>query len=65
MAMPFKPMLLQCCCIEMYFYRSLFLLLMPFLNDGLHLNERGKRRLGQVYARVSGLDVGQSAGSKK
>jgi len=29
-----------------------------FARDGLHLNGRGKRRLGQLYARVSGLDVG-------
>jgi len=30
----------------------------------LHLNGRGKRRLGQLYARVSGYDVGGSAESK-
>jgi len=36
-----------------------------FFRDGLHLNGRGKRRLGQLYARVSGFDVGGSAGSKK
>ena len=36
-----------------------------FVRDGLHLNGRGKRRLGQLYARFSGLDVGGSAGSKK
>jgi len=35
-----------------------------FARDGLHLNGRGKRRLGQLYVRVSGLDVGGSAGSK-
>ena len=35
-----------------------------FARDGLHLNGRGKRRLGQIYARVSGLDVGESAESK-
>jgi lysophospholipase L1-like esterase len=35
-----------------------------FARDGLHLNERGKRRLGHLYARVSGLDVGGSAESK-
>ena len=29
-----------------------------FARDGLHLNGRGKRRLGQIYARVTGLDVG-------
>jgi hypothetical protein len=32
-----------------------------FARDGLHLNGRGKIRL---YARISGLDVGGSAGSK-
>jgi hypothetical protein len=36
-----------------------------FARDGLHLNGRGKRRVGQIYARVIGLDVGGSAGSKK
>ena len=36
-----------------------------FPRDGLHLNGRGKRRLGQLYARVSGLDFGGSAESKK
>jgi len=36
-----------------------------FVRNGLHLNGRGKRRLGQLYARVSGLDVGGSAESKK
>jgi lysophospholipase L1-like esterase len=35
-----------------------------FARDGLHLNGRGKRRLGQLYARVSGLDDGGSAKSK-
>ena len=30
-----------------------------FVRDGLHLNGRGTRRLGQLYARVSGLDVGR------
>ena len=35
------------------------------MRDGLHLNRRGKRQLGQLYARVSGLDVRGSAGSKK
>jgi hypothetical protein len=35
-----------------------------FARDGLHLNRRGNRRLGQLYARVSGLDVRGSAGSK-
>ena len=35
-----------------------------FARDGLHLNGRGKTRLGQLYARVSGLDVGGSTGSK-
>jgi lysophospholipase L1-like esterase len=33
--------------------------------DGLHLNGRGKSRLGQLYARVSGLDVVGSAESKQ
>jgi len=28
-----------------------------FARDGLHLNGRVKRRLGQLYARVSGLDT--------
>ena len=36
-----------------------------FVRDGLHLNGRGKRRLGQLYARVSGLEVGGLAGSMK
>ena len=35
-----------------------------FARDGLHLNGRGKRRLGQLYDRVSGLDVRGSAESK-
>ena len=35
-----------------------------FTRDGLHLNGRGKRRLGQLHARVSGLDIIGSAGSK-
>jgi hypothetical protein len=35
-----------------------------FDRDGLHLNGRGKRRLGQLYARVSGLGFGESAGCK-
>ena len=35
-----------------------------FARDGLHLNGSGKRRFGQLYARVSGLDVGGSAESK-
>ena len=34
-----------------------------FVRDGLHLNGRGKRRLGQLCVRVSGFDVGGSAGS--
>jgi hypothetical protein len=34
-----------------------------FARDGLHLNGGEKRRLGQLYARVSGLEVGGSAGS--
>jgi len=36
-----------------------------FARDGLHLNGGGKRRLGQLYARVSGLEVGGSAESAK
>ena len=36
-----------------------------FVRNGLQLNGRGKRRLGQLYARVSGLDFEASAGSKK
>ena len=36
-----------------------------FATDRLHLDGRGKRRLGQLYARVSGLDVEGSVGSKK
>ena len=36
-----------------------------FVRDELQLNARGYRRLGQLYARVSVLDVGGSAGSKK
>jgi hypothetical protein len=36
-----------------------------FARDGLHLNGRRKSRLRQLYARVSGLDVGGSAESKK
>jgi lysophospholipase L1-like esterase len=35
-----------------------------FARDGLHLNRRGKRRLGQLYARVSEPDVEGSAESK-
>jgi lysophospholipase L1-like esterase len=35
-----------------------------FARDGMHLNGRGKRRLGHIYARVSVLDVGGSAESK-
>jgi lysophospholipase L1-like esterase len=31
-----------------------------FARDGLHLNGRSKRRLGRLYAGVSGLDVGES-----
>jgi hypothetical protein len=33
-----------------------------FARDGLHLNGRGKRRLGLLYVRVSGLDDGASTG---
>jgi lysophospholipase L1-like esterase len=36
-----------------------------FARDGLHLNGRGKSRLGQLYARVSELDVGGSAENKQ
>ena len=36
-----------------------------FSRDGLRLNGEGNRGLGQIYATVSGLDVGESAGSKK
>jgi hypothetical protein len=36
-----------------------------FARDGFHLKGRGKSRLGQLYARISGLDVGGSAESKK
>jgi len=35
-----------------------------FARDGLHLNGKEKRRLGQLYARVIGVDVGGSEGSK-
>ena len=35
-----------------------------FASDRLHLNGRGKRRLGQLYARDCGLDVGGSAWSE-
>jgi hypothetical protein len=35
-----------------------------FARYGLNPNERGKRRSGQLYSRVSGLDFGGSAGSK-
>jgi len=36
-----------------------------FARDGLRMNGEGNRGLGQIYARVSGLDVGGSAGSKE
>ena len=36
-----------------------------FATDRIHLEGRGKRRLGQLYATASGLDVEGSAGSKK
>jgi hypothetical protein len=36
-----------------------------FGRDGVHLNVRGKRHLGNLYARVSGLEVGGSAESKQ
>jgi hypothetical protein len=32
-----------------------------FGRDGVHLNGRGKRHLGNLYARVSGLEGGGSA----
>jgi hypothetical protein len=32
---------------------------------GLHLNGRGRSRLGQLYGRVSGLDSGGSKGRKE
>ena len=35
-----------------------------FARDGLHLNGRGKKRLGQLYATVNGLYDGGSAGGK-
>jgi hypothetical protein len=35
-----------------------------FARDGLHLNGRGKKRLGHLYARVSGLDVKASPVSR-
>jgi hypothetical protein len=36
-----------------------------FTRDGLHLNGRGKRRLRQLYARISGLDIEASKGSNQ
>jgi lysophospholipase L1-like esterase len=36
-----------------------------FTTDVLHLNGRGKRQLGQLCARVSGHDVGGSAGRER
>jgi hypothetical protein len=36
-----------------------------FARDGLHLNGRGKKRLGHLYARVSGLGVESAPGSRK
>jgi hypothetical protein len=36
-----------------------------FARDGLHFNGRGKRHLGHLYARISGLDVEVSPASKK
>ena len=36
-----------------------------FGRDGVHLNVRGKRRLGNLYARVSGLESGGSAEGKQ
>jgi hypothetical protein len=34
-----------------------------FGGDGVHLNGKGKRHLGNLYARVTGLEVGGSAES--
>jgi len=36
-----------------------------FGGAGVHLNGRGKRHLGNLYARVSGLEVGGSTESLK
>ena len=36
-----------------------------FARDGLHLNGRGKKRLGQLYARVGGLEVERATRSAK
>ena len=36
-----------------------------FGRDGVHLNGRGKRHRGNLYARVSGLGVGGMAESKQ
>ena len=36
-----------------------------FARDGCHLNGRGKKRLGQLYARVGGLEVERVTGSAK
>ena len=36
-----------------------------FVEDRLQLKGRGKRRLGQIYAKVSGLGVGGSAECNK
>jgi hypothetical protein len=36
-----------------------------FCGDGVHLNGRGKRHLGSLYARVSGLEVGGLAESRQ
>jgi hypothetical protein len=36
-----------------------------FGRDGVHLNGRGKRHLGNLYSTVSGLEVGASAESER
>ena len=36
-----------------------------FARDGCHLNGRGKKRLGQLYARAGGLEVERATGSAK
>jgi hypothetical protein len=36
-----------------------------FGKDGVHLNGRGKRHLGNLYSRVSGLEVGATAESER
>jgi hypothetical protein len=36
-----------------------------FSRDGVHMNGRGKRHLGNLFDRVSGLEVGGSPESKR